>query len=345
VPARNEQACLGECLESLVVQQGIDFKIIVVDDRSTDDTRAIAGSYPNVLVLTASEPAQGIMGKCNAIMTATGHTRAKWLLFTDADTMHREGSLAAAVAEAERRSVDLLSYSPEQLTESWSENILMPLVYAELAKTYSMDRVNDPQDATAAANGQYILARREAYEALGGHVAIAKELLEDVALARLFKSSGRKIWFGSGAGLVATRMYRDFRSLVEGWTKNLVLLFKNPLRLGLIRLAEFILVVLGLAGGVGAAKTGNWAVAFPLLALSTAIYLAFVYRMRKANFSWKATAAAFWGLPLFTLLLVRSWLHYRVRGSVTWKGRRYIHSEPSSNVQTSIQKGNITAKG
>src|SRR5216684_6255605 len=132
IPARNEQDCLGRCLESLVNQQGIEFQITVVDDGSTDRTRAIAESFAGVLVLAAGEPPAGVMGKCNALIVGAKGASAQWLLFTDADTYHYPGSLAAAVSEAETRGVDLLSYSPEQETSSWAEMTLMPIVFADL---------------------------------------------------------------------------------------------------------------------------------------------------------------------------------------------------------------------
>jgi len=195
IPARNEEDCIGRCLESLVRQQGIDYQIRVVNDGSTDRTRAIAESFPNVQVLDAQELLAGMSGKCNALITGAAGATAEWLLFTDADTFHYPGSLAAAVQEAAKRGVDLLSYSPEQETGSWYERILMPVVYAELTRTYPTEKVNDLQSPIVAANGQYILVRRRIYEKLGGHQAVAGKLLEDVELAKLFKVSNHKILF------------------------------------------------------------------------------------------------------------------------------------------------------
>src|SRR5438105_3149194 len=225
VPARNEQDCIARCLDSLVRQQGISFRITVVDDGSTDQTRAIAESFPTVQVIRAPEPGPGISGKCNALIAGAKQATAQWLLFTDADTVHYPGSLSAAVLEAETHDVDLLSYSPEQETDSWGELALMPVVFADLVRTYPTERVNDPADPAVAANGQYILVKHEVYAALSGHKSVADKILEDVELARLFKAYHHKILFRHGAGLVRTRMYRSFRAMCEGWTKNLALLF------------------------------------------------------------------------------------------------------------------------
>jgi glycosyltransferase involved in cell wall biosynthesis len=338
IPARNEEGCILRCLESLAAQQGISFEIIVVDDGSTDDTRAIAESVPRVRVIEAGDPGMGISGKCNALIAAAKWVTAEWVLFTDADTVHYPGSLAAAVSEAEERGVDLLSYSPEQETGSWYDKMLMPVVYAELTRTYPTEKVNDPADPTAAANGQYILVRRCIYEELGGHAKIASKLLEDVELARLIKRSGHRIWFRFGAGRVRTRMYRTFAAMWEGWTKNLAILFPHPLRLALMRLLEFsgglVLVTLSL---ILLLKGREMEAAGAFLAAAF-IYGFFLARIRRAHFPSTANMLSFCGLPLFALLLARSWLHSNVRGAVTWKGRKYGNAAPQRITDSSIQK-------
>jgi glycosyltransferase involved in cell wall biosynthesis len=338
IPARNEEDCILRCLESLAAQQAISFEIIVVDDGSTDSTRALAQSVQGVRVIEAGDPGAGISGKCNALMVASKLVTAEWVLFTDADTFHYPGSLAAAVLEAEERGVDLLSYSPEQETGSWYERMLMPVVYAELARTYPTEEVNDPADPTVAANGQYILVRRRVYEQLGGHAAIGCKLLEDVELARLFKASGHKIWFRFGAARVRTRMYRSFSAMCEGWTKNLAILFRHPLRLAALRLAEFTGIL------------GFWILWLILLTqderlfetnvfgLAAFLSILFIVRIRRAHFPADANFLSFFGLPLFALLLARSWLHSNVRGAVTWKGRKYGNAAPERIMDSSIQK-------
>src|SRR5574337_412295 len=93
VPARNEEACLGRCLESLLSQEGVTFEVLVVDDGSTDRTREIAQRVHGVFVLGADPLPPGWSGKSNALITGTRHARGRWLLFTDADTVHLPGSL------------------------------------------------------------------------------------------------------------------------------------------------------------------------------------------------------------------------------------------------------------
>ena len=252
VPARNEEACLGACLDSLLAQTGVDFEIIVVDDHSTDGTRTIAASRSGMRVIEAGPLGEGCSGKCNAAQSGADVAGGEWLLFTDADTVHLPGSLERSLREAREHQVALLSYSPAQEVHGLMENAVMPVIYAELAATYRPKDVCDPASPVAAANGQYLLIARAAYAAVGGHAAFSYTLLEDVALARAVKRSGRKLRFRFGGDAVRTRMYRTWHDLRDGWTKNLALLFPQTLRLAAIRGIEFLLA----AGGIGAVVAG-----------------------------------------------------------------------------------------
>jgi glycosyl transferase family 2 len=322
VPARNEDACFGACLESLVSQTGVNFEIIVVDDGSTDRTPQIARSFAGVRVIDAGPLPPGWTGKNNAMAAGAKQARGDWLLFTDADTVHKPGSLARAVAEADQHGATLLSYSPEQEVHGFWEKAVMPVIFAELAATYPPTKVNDPASRLAAANGQYLMISRDAYEAVGGHAAVATSLLEDVALARAVKASGCKIFFRYGGDAVRTRMYRSFAQLKEGWTKNLALLFPSPLRLSLLRLTEFILIVGSAAVAITAGARGRWQPAAAAAILAVVLYAFLLGRTRKAHFSSHANVLGLLGLPIFSHLLLCSRVSYK-RGSLLWKGRTY----------------------
>ena len=373
VPARNEEECLGVCLESLVTQTGIDYEIIVVDDASTDRTAELARSFakdhvaaglqtrpevplgivdrtlsqcattngkgtasavpqrshfnvggfsPCVTVSSASQLPANWTGKNNAMSAGAKIAKGKWLLFTDADTVHKSGSLARAVAEAEEHGADLLSYSPEQEVRTFWEKAVMPVIFAELATTYPPQAVNDPASPIAAANGQYLMISREAYDAVGGHAAVAADLLEDVAMARLVKRSGRKLFFRYGGDAVRTRMYHNFTQMKEGWTKNLAVLFPHPLALALLRLAEFALILANLVIAIGAGLSGRSNLALQASLLTIILAGWFWLRIRKAHFPIASSVLAVLGLPLFSFLLIRSKRSHRFR-AVTWKGREY----------------------
>jgi glycosyltransferase involved in cell wall biosynthesis len=351
IPARNEEVSLSDCLQSLVTQSGIAFEIIVVDDHSSDRTREIAESFPGVRVIPAGPLPAGWTGKNNAVTTGAKAARGEWLLFTDADTVHLPGSLARALKEAKDNGAELLSYSPEQIAVTFWEMATLPVVFAELAWQYSPSRVSDPASPIAAANGQYILIRRETYDAVGAHAAVATDILEDVALARAVKASGRKIRFRYAADAVRTRMYRSYRQLRDGWTKNLALLFPNPGWLAVKTLALW-----GLGWGlmlwpffmlIGAVLSDRAASLTRLhdifltnarvvdhwwwITIVVVVFGRNFSRLRRANFDVAMEfLGALFGMPMFAYLLLRS-KRAHANGSVAWKGRTYGAKESPVN--------------
>jgi glycosyltransferase involved in cell wall biosynthesis len=349
VPARNEEAVLGTCLRSLVNQElplldlpgrgpstavasakadgtfaqddtARSFEMVVVDDHSTDRTREIAQGFP-VRVIDAAPLPEGWSGKCNACWSGAKAARGKWLLFTDADTQHQTDSIAQGLHEAEETGAALLSYSPKQEVRGLAERALMPVIFAELARTYKPKDVSDPNSPAAAANGQYLLVRRDAYDAVGGHAAVATAILEDVELARRVKQAGYRLQFRM-SDVVRTRMYRTFGQMWEGWTKNLALLFPWPLELAMKRLSEFLFMLLFFGAALFSLGIHDWTgLATDVVILSIPAFF-FVRRIRRAHFDWLSNALAIFGLPLFSLLLVNSVISHK-SGRVKWKGRVY----------------------
>jgi glycosyltransferase involved in cell wall biosynthesis len=325
VPARNEEANIGECLQTLL--QGGAAEILVADDGSTDRTaaivREIAATEPRVRLIAVPPLPEGWIGKNHALHVAAPQAVGEWLLFTDADTRHAAGGLRVALKQAEEAKLDLVSYSPPQRTETWWETAVIPQVYQLLARIYPFERVNDPADPLAAANGQFILIRRDAYFRLGGHEAVQAETLEDVALARLAKQGHDRIWFGPGDGIVETRMYRRFSEMWQGWTKNLFLLLGRnrravrktaaalALRYWLPPLAGAFLILAGFL----------WAGA-ALLAYAAAEHICYARRLqRPKGFQTMLLLAP--GAFLLFLLLLNSERRYSRKTGVEWKGRRY----------------------
>jgi len=227
VPARNEEQVIATCVRALTQQPEIS-EIVVVDDQSTDRTaeivRALMTEIPHLRLLEVQDVPPGWVGKNHAVWLGAKDATSAWLLFTDADAEVLPGAAARALQLAKDTGIVLVSFSPEQLTRSWYEKSLIPFVYCRLAKYFSYEAVNDPHSQAAAANGQFLMIRRDVYEAVGGHASVAGEVLEDVALASRAKTVGHQIWFGAGRGLVRARMYRSFGAMWEGWKKNLYLL-------------------------------------------------------------------------------------------------------------------------
>ena len=337
VPARNEEGRLPECLRSLLAQEdalfalGTDWELLLIDDASTDRTLALmkeaAQGRQGVRVLQAPElDPQASTGKSSACWFGAEQASGRWLLFTDADTIHEPRDLVHALYEAKKYDVKLLSYSPRQIVSNVVQRALMPLVFSELASVYSMKEINDPASRLAAANGQFLMVERATYFAVGGHRAVGRSVLEDVELAWNVKryatrDGGRGMRFRYAPDAVATRMYRGVGDLVEGWTKNLALLFPHALQLAAWRLLDIGLLLLPLLILVfphwGNLQRGA------ILLIWVRTLLRFYRRVARSNFAAVDVAISPLALPLFIALLVRSWVAHKVTGRVAWKGREY----------------------
>jgi glycosyltransferase involved in cell wall biosynthesis len=322
VPARNEEATIAAAVESLAAQPEIT-EIIVIDDQSTDGTaealRQLSSRYAHLRVLEIKDLPGGWVGKNHAVSLGAAQAVGDWLLFTDADGVHLPNSAARALADAANAGAGLVSYSPEQETHIWWEKALIPFVYTRLSHKFSYDEVNHPDSPAAAASGQYLLIRREDYMRIGGHAAVAGEVLEDVALARLAKQAGVRLHFASGKGIMRVRMYRTFGAMWQGWAKNLYpLMGGTPRAVGreLFRVVPWIpLLLLPLAmvhliwGVLGVV----------LLAGRHAAYMA---DLRRNRFAGGLALYYLPGVVLYAAALLNSEWRY-AQGSVAWKGRDY----------------------
>jgi glycosyltransferase involved in cell wall biosynthesis len=336
VPARNEEAVIGACVESLACQAEIA-EILVVDDQSTDETAAVVKEWmrrvPQLRLLETRELPAGWVGKNNAVWLGACEARGEWLLFTDADAVHSRDSAARALKKAVEEQSVLVSFSPEQAMETWYEKSLIPYVYCRLASQFDYGEVNDPAKAAAAANGQFLMIRREVYEAVGGHASVAGEVLEDVALAKRVKGEGYRICFGSGRGIVRVRMYRSFRAMWEGWRKNLYpLLGGNRGAVGreIARaIVPVMLIVIAaiLVWGFTESAMGALGV---LVAGITGVFVAYDGELRRNQFP---PRLAWYGIPGRLLFAGVLWASYRShrRGKLEWKGREYPAGTPGAS--------------
>ncbi len=330
VPARNEAASIRACLASLVQQSeagfllGGDWELFVVDDGSTDDTRRIAAEFTSVSVLEAPPLPDGWTGKTNAVWFAAQQAQGKWLLFTDADTVHEPGNLRRAIHEAERHHAAMLSYSPRQLVQGFWQCTLMPLIFADLAQKYPPRLVNLPDSPIAAANGQFLLIERDTYRRIGGHAAVRSSVIEDTELAQRLKHAHEGLRFRYAPDAVSARMYRSFGAMCEGWRKNLALLFPDALTRGIGKLVQAALIF-------GLPLLAMWLYLTVVRAgIIWAVVLWWAWRLRvhyarvsKAHFSVTDTVLSPLALPLFGWLLLDSWMGKRLHKPVKWKDRSY----------------------
>lgn len=330
VPARNEAASIRDSLASLVRQSeegfllGHDWELMVVDDASSDATRQIADEFVGVTVMEAPPLAEGWTGKTNALWFAAQQARGKWLLFTDADTVHEAGDLQRAMHEAERYKVALLSYSPRQLVRGVWQRALMALIFADLAQAYPPRLVNLSDSRVAAANGQFILVRRDVYQRVGGHKAVRGSLIEDMDLARHTKQLGEALRLRSAPDALSARTPKSLGEMCAGWRKNLALLFPDALSRGLWKLIQAALLF-------GLPLLAIWLyLTLARVPVIWAVGLWWAWRVRvhyantaKAHFPVADVLLSPLALALYGWLLLDSWRRKHLRRKIAWKGREY----------------------
>jgi len=337
IPARNEEAVIAACVESLVSQPEI-LEIIVVDDQSADGTAAavrnLMRQHAKIRLLELKELPQGWVGKNHAAWQGAKQASGEWLLFTDADAVHDGTSAAQALEIAEREKAVLASFSPEQVMEKWYEKALIPYIFCRLGSLFSYADVNDAHKTTAAANGQFLMIRRDVYMSLGGHASVADEVLEDVALAKEVKTAGYRMWFGSGKGIVRVRMYRSFGAMWAGWKKNLYpLMGGTPESTGREFFRAFGPVLATYIATVSTwALTNNWLTAIGVLVVGTVgVAIAYDDELRRNGFSHRLVWHGMIGRLLFARLVWASYRSHR-RGRLKWKGREYpVRTSRASN--------------
>lgn len=335
VPARNEALNISACVASLMNSLYPHREIIVVDDGSVDGTgdivRILAEHADGGIRVIEGEPLpRGWLGKSWACWQGYRVAKGELLLFTDADTRHDDVMLGHAVGCLQSRDVDLVSAMPRQLMGSFWERLVQPFIFTMLLmRFHDLNRLNRsrrPEDVLA--NGQFILVRRPAYEAIGGHEALRGEVVEDQRLAQRFVAAGRRIFLARADDLIETRMYRSLREIAHGWSKNLALGARQAAPAWIRRplpwlVVLFIAVVWILPPAVlilslftaWAAGLQAWALAASLLAL--AFWIAMYAALRAPPHF----ALAF---PLASAIVAALFVRSTLQGPrIAWKGRNY----------------------
>jgi chlorobactene glucosyltransferase len=227
VPARNEALNIERCVGSLLLQDYRSFEILVLDDGSTDATPEllnglVKNSGDRLKVLHGEPLPPGWHGKAWACFQLSRQAKGDLLLFTDADTMHEPDALRRSVGAIQGAGADMLSLMPRQELGSFWEKLVVPLIHVILMCYLPLRFVRtSPRPAFSFANGQFIFFRRVLYEHIGGHEAVRDAIVEDVWLCRAVKKAGGSVVAFNGSDVVSCRMYRNFKEIWEGFSKNL----------------------------------------------------------------------------------------------------------------------------
>jgi cellulose synthase/poly-beta-1,6-N-acetylglucosamine synthase-like glycosyltransferase len=226
IPAKDEESSIADCVLSVLHQSYLRLEVLVIDDRSEDGTanvvRGIAGQDPRVRLISVHDLPPGWTGKNNALVTGAREARGDWLLFIDSDTRHEPENISVLMEYARRQQADMVSVLPRWRNGTFWERVAQPLAALLLILKSPPHRVNNDADKRIAfANGQYILVRRQTYDAIGGHAAVRDKFVEDIHLARMAKATGHRVRLVRAPELTSTRMYTSLRALVRGWSRIL----------------------------------------------------------------------------------------------------------------------------
>jgi len=336
IPARNERDTIETVVRSALGSAYRPFELLVVNDRSTDETGAIvarlAAEDPRVRLIEGAPLPDGWYGKPWACHQGYRAARGEVLLFTDADTRHGPELLARSVGALEQERADLVTVAPLQRCVTFWERVIMPQIRLLLGLRFHPARVNRARrERDVIANGQYILMPRASYEAIGTHAAVRHEVAEDLALAQACFRAGRKLHFAFAERLMETRMYQGLEPLIEGWSKNVYLggrrSFPNePALQALVPVMLGVAILFWLVPPAGLLLTAGSAPWGPAAALATALSVLFwmliSYGMR----------IPFWyglfyplGAAMALYIVARS--TWRGGRKVEWRGRVYREGE------------------
>jgi glycosyltransferase involved in cell wall biosynthesis len=320
IPARNEARVIEQTVRALLAQDYGALELIVVNDRSTDDTGAIVRSIddPRLTVIDGEEPPAGWLGKPWALHQGSGLARGELLLFVDADLIYAPAALRAAVAELEASGVAMLTLFPRFEMRGFAENALMPMLPFTVFSVMPFWLSNRSTIVgLALGGGSGNLIRREALDMTRRFEPLSRAVVDDIALARMLRRKGLPTRVARADELISVRMYHGAREIIEGFSKNIFFVMGGSLFLGalmlmlmfLFHLLPYMLAVTGDIIGV----------ATVVLISVTRLVLFRSLRYRLDN--------AFFLHPIMVLgwtwIFVRSMWITGVRGEVRWRGRVY----------------------
>jgi len=336
VPARDEARNIERCVRSVLTTDYPGIEVIVVDDHSTDGTgriaREVAAADSRLRVLDSPPLPDGWFGKQWACATGAGVARGELLLFIDADTWHAPDLLSRAVNAMRARGADLLSVAGRQETRSFWERVLQPQVFwmllARYGGTEGISRARRPADVIA--SGQFMLVRREAYYAVGGHTAVRGKVAEDLALGQRLFANGYRVAMVLGRDKLATHMYASLGELIEGWGKNVyaggidampggaVGRFLFPLLLPVFPLTGVVPAVILALSAVGLLGT-DWLVWSAICVATSLVWWVVIYRGFEQSLWYSLLYPV--GSSVFLYIVIRAIARGR---RVGWKGRQYV---------------------
>ncbi|MFZ3085324.1 MAG: glycosyltransferase [Candidatus Hydromicrobium sp.] len=330
IPARNEEENIKRCIISLTKQDYKNIEILVLDDNSTDDTVRIvlelSQKDPRIKLYSGGPLKKGWLGKSYACWQLSKHARGDYLIFTDADTLHFPNSISGAVACLLRYNLDALSVFPKEIMVTFHERMMVPFghyIILSLMPLYLIRKIKTALFCTAI--GQFMLFKKEVYKKIGGHKSIKGKMLEDIKISKRVKSFGYKFMIFDGRSNVYCRMYRNFREIVEGYSKVLFAVFDYKIYMisiaiilvAAIFLFPFIMLPVGILF--------DWPLVLIELIILQIIIILITKMILSLRFKCKAVDIILHPISIVYLILIaiNSVLNTKIGMGVYWKGRIY----------------------
>jgi len=334
IPARDEEANIGRCLDAVLAQDHPRLEVIVLDDRSSDATATIVAEVAaldgRVRCIAGAPLPEGWKGKCHALQQASAEASGRWLAMIDADVELAPGSLTAALGAAAALDAEMVSWFARQRVVTLWERVLQPFILDFILTHSDPRRVNDPARPDCIANGQFLMVRADLYREVGGHERVRSSIVEDMAFSRLVKSAGYRYRLLDGVDVMRTRMYTSLAEIWRGWTKNFFAGLHG--HRGVVAAALVYLLFTGVMPfallGV-AVSAAILATPAPLFAAVSAASVAalFAYRLAVIGRTDPPTLLGVALHPLAAIVLgaiIAESTRRAARGrSVSWKGRDY----------------------
>ena len=330
LPVRNQAKTVEACVSSLAHLDYAEKEIIIVDGGSTDGTLAQISKYADAVRIVEEDPLpEGWVGKNWACSQGYRQAKGEFLLFTDGDSIHGIDSLARSVGYLQAEKADMVTLAPGTILRTFWEKVLQPPIFLLIMILVGGKLVNDDGRKNAIGNGQYMLFTREAYEKIGGHVAVKNSIVEDYNMARLLKKAGMRLRFVTGQDVLGVRMYASLAEIWRGWRKNFYTVSDNhalskALTRIILMLTFLVLPFIILGYGITQAATNPFN---PFLLsgafMSFFLWLGIIVLDRSINIS-PAYALLF---PIAILVYFSIGFDATARGAMgmgfDWKGRTY----------------------
>jgi glycosyltransferase involved in cell wall biosynthesis len=322
--ARNEAARIGAAARSLLAQDAPRLEVIAVDDRSEDATGAIldgiAAEDGRLTVLHVTQLPEGWLGKCHALALGAAAASGEWLLFTDGDVSLAPDAVRRAVSYATRHGADHVAVSADFEVHGLGEAIFVSYFVSVFNVSQRPWDAPDPRSGAHIGIGAFNLVRRDAYVRSGGHTRLRMELLDDMGLGLILKTSGSRSMLAGHDGLVRARWQEGLGGLIRGVEKNAFpALGYDPVRAGV---SVALLMAVSVLPAAGILATDPWTRAAAIVAWS-GVVLVYSITARSARTSVGHAVCMPVGALLFGYSILASMFAILARGGVVWRGTFY----------------------